>query len=101
MTRVNIENNLFEAVKIVQQLNGENEFIINGNTIPRDNYKNFDSLCEINVIAELEELLEVEIKDNDLFVDNEHKPISLNSVVDKLYLMFKDKESSNEKDKTK
>ncbi|MDQ7815897.1 MAG: hypothetical protein RDU14_02645 [Melioribacteraceae bacterium] len=95
MTKSNIQTALYAAINIVQELNGENEIRPTGDLIPRYSLKNFDSLCEINVITELEELLHVEIKDNELFTDTEHQPIPLNAVVDKLFLIYNNKENVN------
>jgi acyl carrier protein len=97
MTRIDIAKAFFEAINIVQQLNGESNVISDDNLIPRNNLEKFDSLCEINVIIELEELLKVEIKDKELFLDSDHQPLSINGVVDKLFISFNKKEEIDEK----
>lgn len=74
-----IEQQVIQAIYTCLEASGRDKPSITGQTVPLKDIKNFDSLCAIEVVVDLEGNLEMELGE-DLFVEGSGKTARLRSI---------------------
>ncbi len=98
MSKEEIEKIIFKALNKVNHQNGFEDVVLKNEVIPRNNIEGFDSLCEIEATIEIQEMLGVNFKYKNYFVDKNNIPINVNEIISSIYLIIERLEKHNAKE---